>query len=631
MRFVAPVMYDNQRHNVLTESAKNMFAALWESIRQERDVGVPRRFSMGTIFVLLTFFALLFRFLVLCGAPANVTGVICSFVAAVAAGQMLLFRGARPRAASVVIGALTCPAILVTVAIDELSTKVTGMTPIAAGLDRGTAFFSTCILLALVGLGLGYFVGGMVASIFYVLGKVYPQTGLAGAPIDDVANVKFDWMERWTNRFATWGNPHQPKTPIRGAVVKLVLVLLFGLLITPYVNPAWITLEGVMLIAFGFGAAFVVWSGNEQLWLHWPILLMLLGSVLGGTIPCSQLKELPIAKSIWQSGMVFLLDKPLQVTLWCIGGLVGLTVSGLAGWSQWAFLTRRKKEPFSTIALLGFAVLLLCINLVAAGAIRSWVNSPTQQLFARIIDQGGYPQWSNPFAPGSINGIQLMEQSSDSEFREVAPLLTHNACWWIQLRGHNFTDASTQALDGIHTSGLMIEGASLTDAAFRNVKDTSATYLTLTNMPIGDALVADLMKQPLLPKAVSKIDLTGTQVTDATIQMLSVCPMLQRLTLSQCEITDAGLANLKVLPKLEVLNLSECPVTDAGMAILVKAVPGLRELHLNKTAVTDIGLMHLSKLRSLRSLRAQGTAITQSGTDELERLRPQCSLIWDDE
>ena len=73
---------------------------------------------MGTIFVLLTLYAILFRLLVLIGAEANWTGVICLFFAAVTVGQMVLFHGAKPRAASVIVGAIACPAMLILIAVN---------------------------------------------------------------------------------------------------------------------------------------------------------------------------------------------------------------------------------------------------------------------------------------------------------------------------------------------------------------------------------------------------------------------------------------------------------------------------------------------------------------------------------
>ena len=607
-----------------------MFTAIRDAIQEEREVGVPRRFSMGTIFVLMTVFAVLFRLLVLCGAPANTTGVICLFFAAVSAGQMLLFRGARPRAASVIVGAISCPAILTAVTLDELTTEFTGMAPIAAGMNNVAAFISACILLAMPGLGLGYFAGGMVASIFYILGKLVPQ--LAGMPITETSDEDLSswdqWLETATNRFRSWFNPFQPSAPIRSAAVKAGFVLLFGTLLAPYVQ--YMPTSVVMLVALGFAITCIIWSGNEQLWFHWPLQLTLLGSLLGGFVPYSQLIELPLIKTWAAAAIEHNGFNALRSTLWFVGGMVGFTVSGIAGWIQWACLTRRGKQPFGTRGQLGFSMLLVCISLVVGGAIRMWVQSPSQQLFARILDQGGYPQWSSPFSPGQVSGVTLTEQSSDEEFLGIVPLLGPNT-FWVQLMGGEFTDASTQAIDGMHLGGLTIDSADLTDAAFSNVNNMSATYMSITNMPVGDSIVADLMKQPRIPGVLEAIDLTGTRVTDASLRALAPCVGLRKITLSRCQISDAGLATLSAFPKLRILHLVECNVTDMGMKTLSTAALALQELNISKTEVSDDGLLHLAKLNRLRILRAKGTEVSQAGVTEFERQRPQCPVSWDGE
>ena len=103
-----------------------------ERLRNEREVGVPRRFSIATIFLLLTLYAVLFRALVSLGADAGWTGLICVFFGIVTIAQMSLFRGVKPRAASLFAGMVTSPCLLAIVSLYELTIGLTEMKTLAA-------------------------------------------------------------------------------------------------------------------------------------------------------------------------------------------------------------------------------------------------------------------------------------------------------------------------------------------------------------------------------------------------------------------------------------------------------------------------------------------------------------------
>jgi hypothetical protein len=98
----------------------------------------------------------------------------------------------------------------------------------------------------------------------------------------------------------------------------------------------------------------------------------------------------------------------------------------------------------------------------------------------------------------------------------------------------------------------------------------------LTDLPSGDFEVA-------------KIDLTKSNVTDASLENLTVVEELQSLTLHGTKISNDGLNHLASLKNLKELDLSNTNINDEGLKILAN-VKTLEKLHLHTTAVTNKGL-----------------------------------------
>jgi hypothetical protein len=123
-------------------------------------VGVPRRFSVGTLMVLTTFFAVLFAILKSCGVPPIFFVDVSIFVAGVAVSQVLLFRGKDPRRASVISGMVLFLVIGVSSAAYEYAD--------GWNVEGVATFIMTVVASIPLGAILGYCAGGLVASVFLV-------------------------------------------------------------------------------------------------------------------------------------------------------------------------------------------------------------------------------------------------------------------------------------------------------------------------------------------------------------------------------------------------------------------------------------------------------------------------------
>jgi hypothetical protein len=124
--------------------------------------GVPRRFSIGTLMILVTAFAVLFAVLKTVGADPAAFVIITVFVGGIAACQSLLFKGKMPRLASFV-GGMILYSLATLLAVIEDALQYSGM---------GHRVIETAIegmfVAVIVGGPVGYIVGCFIASIFLV-------------------------------------------------------------------------------------------------------------------------------------------------------------------------------------------------------------------------------------------------------------------------------------------------------------------------------------------------------------------------------------------------------------------------------------------------------------------------------
>lgn len=566
-----------------------MFSAFVDRVRNETEVGVPRRFSVGALFVLLTLYAILARVVVLLGGDAMWTGVICLFFAAITLGQILLFRGVRPRAASVVVGAATCPLLLIVFVIDESFTNLTGWAPLASGLNRMDALSSALALLTLGGMGFGYVAGGMMASAFYFLGKLLPATmieNVAGSAVGTHETLS----EKWARLIGRWVNPCQPSRPLNGAMAIFLISVVFCYFYSTFVGR--FSLQHFMTFGATIGACLAFWTGNFQLWISWPMVLMAVGIAVAAW-PANALAELPAHR-------MFIDQEPpiLLGMMRTAGGMLGLTLSALVGWAQWSYQRRQPQFRWGLYSLAGCALVLIAASLLATQQLRMWSRWPMQQLQRKIIDSGGDLEWNGT----SLHGVSLKSLGDDA-FMAVRPLCQNAAR--VSLFGPKITNASTQALQGLHLSWFTLQQTTVTDDAFQGVTDFSAIYVWINDNQVGDAFLADMVAPKRMQRGLRSLTLNGTKVTDEGLVKLHDCRALDELVLLSCQITDEGLSDLAGIKRLTTLQLMSCPITDDGLRKLAKASPSL---------------VHCS---------LDGTHVTAEGVEWFKKTLPNCTVRWE--
>ena len=132
--------------------------------RTNAPAGVPRRFGLVTLFVVMTVTAAALGVLRWLDATPGVIGVLAAAFAVIGLAQATLFKGKDPRRASTLTG------VVVFAVLASAPVLVTAVTR-AAGLWADPLTFVGALLMALglgafLGAGCGYCVGVLVAGVF---------------------------------------------------------------------------------------------------------------------------------------------------------------------------------------------------------------------------------------------------------------------------------------------------------------------------------------------------------------------------------------------------------------------------------------------------------------------------------
>ena len=146
---------------------------LWKTDERKHDGGpgrldgtiaVPRRFGLGTIFVVTTAAALLFAGLNALSAPPLLLGWVFALVAVIAIAQPFLFHGNHPRRTSIVVGSVYTVVTGWTWAIYDSPARY----PYSIHVE---GMIVGCLVILIFSPLVGYLAGAAVAGIFWCMTK----------------------------------------------------------------------------------------------------------------------------------------------------------------------------------------------------------------------------------------------------------------------------------------------------------------------------------------------------------------------------------------------------------------------------------------------------------------------------
>lgn len=149
---------ERDEHQPVVGEPSKPWGAAWDT----HAAGVPRRFSMAMLLLLMALFSLSFGVLQILKADPVIFVVATVLLAAVGVGQPTLFGGQYPRAASVWSGAVVFPLeALVWFLVAQIASHGFHL---SANIVVGVLLLP--VVLVPVGAGLGYLAGGLVAGLF---------------------------------------------------------------------------------------------------------------------------------------------------------------------------------------------------------------------------------------------------------------------------------------------------------------------------------------------------------------------------------------------------------------------------------------------------------------------------------
>ena len=134
-------------------------------ILSTQAVGVPRRFSVGTLMIITALFGLLFAVMKMLGANPIIFGMFAVYFMGIGLAQMLLFKAKQPRKASIVGGFYLGLVIgLITVFVTVYAKNHM----LLQSMDEYDNSFFCASMIMLLGGPFGYLAGGLTAGIFLV-------------------------------------------------------------------------------------------------------------------------------------------------------------------------------------------------------------------------------------------------------------------------------------------------------------------------------------------------------------------------------------------------------------------------------------------------------------------------------
>lgn len=120
----------------------------------------------------------------------------------------------------------------------------------------------------------------------------------------------------------------------------------------------------------------------------------------------------------------------------------------------------------------------------------------------------------------------------------------------------------------------------------------------------------------------------GIHITDLGVAKLSALKKLRRLDLSGADITAASLKSVQSLPQLERLSLWNCKAIDDTAASQLASLSSIAHLDLSDTEVGDSAIEKLASLPKLKQLYLTNTNVTPNGLETYRKKRPETFVSW---
>lgn len=240
-------------------------------------------------------------------------------------------------------------------------------------------------------------------------------------------------------------------------------------------------------------------------------------------------------------------------------------------------------------------------------------------------------------AQAAIEQVLKLGGKNDSLYSRGDELAPH--FFNVDFSGKPITDADLATLRPFFLnaggpSKLDLSGTRVTDAGLRQLAGFTFLHeLILDETAVTGSGLADL-------KSIGSDDedeynvhigLARSKMDDAGLAGLAAVQYLGEVDLSRTQISGSGLTQLKALNRLSTLKLAGCPIDDKGLDSIrvLDALDNLYDWDFSYTQITDAGLSKLMNVKHLRSLKLSGTKITDSGLPILNARKELTGIFLD--
>ena len=199
--------------------------------------------------------------------------------------------------------------------------------------------------------------------------------------------------------------------------------------------------------------------------------------------------------------------------------------------------------------------------------------------------------------------------------------------YWLEVHGSPITDAGFRNLKSLRKLEILsLDATKATGAGFSELaglkslktveltrNDVSeagvkaiASLLTVREIKFVGCRIAEGALRSIAASKATRLDLTGSAITDDDLDVLKAMSQLTWLRLDYAHCTDSGLKRLQGLTRLENLALNHC-----------------RE-------IGDEGVKHLERLPALKTLGLEGCGkVTEEGVNRLRSANPKLRVLTD--
>jgi hypothetical protein len=565
--------------------------------------------------ILIAAYGLIIRGLMAIGMPMGGVVTVAGTLTAAGAAQVFLFRGERPRYASIILGAVAAPACAVVYAFIES--------------DFADAFFFnqtfaeiavSVYYFSVVGAVLGYVSGCIAAGLFLMLGRIpWLQGGLHTDQASINRQAESPPSPRISPRFVSFISLYQMDRPIREfmALACIVLALTVPLVVFMPWWRAGIYLPTVMGIAIGVS---FLRTGLRQLGRY----LAAIFSVF--SLLCSVGPAIMIAQVSWGDG--FATEVPV-IGVVIASSLTGMGLSAAVGWLRWVRRRYFSAQSFA-IEIIVLSLLIIAVNAGASVYIASRIRQPDQLAIQRIQELDGSVGYSFPnqnLLAGQVSYIVL--HGSDMTHRpnvtddDLKLITALDTATHLNLSSSEITDAGMRHLRSFpRLNGLSLEASRVTDAGVAHLTELNALgRLSLRETQITTSGVRSLKKLNI-----SYLWLSGPNLDASVVDELTDMSSLATVSLHHVDLSGADLSQLARLPSLRWLELVDCNLSDDDLRSLA-ALQKLEDLHVASNPITDRCIEFLPQMKSLKKVDLFETELTEAGVGALESKMPKCVIL----